>query len=443
MSKTTRYQVRAATLEKVPLYFATILAFLFSMQIEAQVQGTLLSGQEYINECASNGVPIPPSWGSTKWEYVGTLAKDEVFISEELEARVFKYESDTPEGSCIALPRINLDSDEIALLGIICLGIKTSNACFWDNQENKVNVPIPVQKSKPLIEFAGGADLLGGSGGECTSCHVGENSYVIHPKTALGFPMLGNLKVEPNAWYRPIVHPDWHQNPLPTKDILADVESKRECTGCHRKDDSGGRFPELFPGLGYCLAILQAAATRTMPPRKPMDDRYETHVNKLYETCGIQLDPGPAPADVPLFTEDPIASIGHGAFFDKHGKQIPIKKEFLLKAQQYYMADLNSGTSVKLNSDFSNFKSNVPNAGADEQGALIANSALLDWLSVRTEPDYQTKGKLALIHSVLKRNISEEDSDLEYTPSDEMLDFVEQEGILNHLHRKNPEQGAK
>jgi hypothetical protein len=96
---------------------------------------TTLGGAAYIQECANAGVPTPPDWGTSQWVSRGVLPNE--FISDEKEAEVFTYDSNSPEGLCIALPRTNLNRNRIELLGIICLGKASSKACFWDNQRNK------------------------------------------------------------------------------------------------------------------------------------------------------------------------------------------------------------------------------------------------------------------------------------------------------------------
>lgn len=93
---------------------------------------TMLSGQAYIDECAANGVPTPPDWGSSQWVHTGNLSDAQEFISVTSEARVHKYTPTNTEGACIALPRVS--GSTIGLLGIICLSKQTGKACFWDNQ---------------------------------------------------------------------------------------------------------------------------------------------------------------------------------------------------------------------------------------------------------------------------------------------------------------------
>ena len=258
--------------------------------VETNARGfsTMLSGQAYIDECAASGVPIPPDWGSAQWQFQGSLSDAQEFISVGSEAQVYTYE--TVEGACIALPREtgNGTSGSIGLLGIICGSQLTSKACFWDNQQNDVGFPIAVGANVPLSDFAGGAELLGGSGGVCTGCHAGENPFVIHPGTPL------SLNFMPDDWYDPLVHPDWPQNAGPTN-ILAGVPSAGDCTSCHSETGGAGRFPKISSllngGGAYCGAVLDNAVTRTMPPGNAGDAAYSAHVSALQNLCGTPTSP--------------------------------------------------------------------------------------------------------------------------------------------------------
>lgn len=261
----------------------------------APARATFNEGAAYIAECTANGVPIPPDWGSAQWTNTGSLSDAQEFISASSQARVHVWESTSPEGMCIALPRVSGNgSGDIVLLGIICLGKQTSTACFWDNQENDQGFSIGIDEDVPLSDFAGGAELLGGSGGVCTGCHAGENPYVIHPGTPLGEPALSGMPLMGDDWYEPLVHPDWPQNAGPT-DILATIPSTGECTSCHVQGVAG-RFPQISSTLNgggaYCGAVLQNAINRTMPPfgTHPNPD-FAPHANALLAMCSNAPSP--------------------------------------------------------------------------------------------------------------------------------------------------------
>jgi len=245
--------------------------------------------QAYIAECLACGVPTPPDWGSPQWISEGTLANNETFISDNLPSvEVLKYTSTTPRGACIALPRATGTgtNDTINLLGIICLGQDTSKACFWDNQNGGINEPFPVGTPKPLTFFEGGPGLNGGSGGECTTCHAGENPFVIHPNS-----VLGTASEMGDDWYKPLVHPSWAQNEGPSN-VLDGVSPQPGCLACHTRGGAG-RFPTISAQLNgaYCMIVSKATATNssntfTMPPGN--EGGYPNHTATLLAQCTVQ-----------------------------------------------------------------------------------------------------------------------------------------------------------
>ena len=151
-------------------------------------------GQAYIDECIANGVPIPPTIRHTRsgrhmgWKTQGFIPESQQFIGQESgpsPAEVRTFQSASPPGMCIALPRYtNTSRTTVKLDGVICLGQVTSKVCFWDNQMNRVTFPFPSGSvipigvpSVPGGEYqAGGAELEGGAGGVCTDCHAGQES---------------------------------------------------------------------------------------------------------------------------------------------------------------------------------------------------------------------------------------------------------------------------
>ncbi|HTV22573.1 MAG TPA: FG-GAP-like repeat-containing protein, partial [Polyangiaceae bacterium] len=225
-------------------------------------------GQAYIEECRSLGVPIPPDWGSSQWRSRGTISNE--FISGDSVAEVYTYKSTSPEGACIALPRS--DGNTIKLLGVICLGKASSVACFWDNQQGSPSVGFPIQKGEavPISRFNGGAALDGGTGGECTLCHAGENPYIIHPGTNLGLPNLNDVVLRGDSWYFPLVADNWAQN-LGPSNVVASLPGGDACVGCHQLGGLGGAFPQLNSDLfnDYCNTIVRIALQRTMPQGNP------------------------------------------------------------------------------------------------------------------------------------------------------------------------------
>lgn len=264
----------------------------------SQALTTTAGGAAYRTLCQNSGVPIPPDWGTAQWINRGALTTP--FISETFQAEVFTYQSTSPEGVCIALPR--LSGNQIQLLGIICLGKASSKACFWDNQENGGQF-FPVRgEVVPFDRFAGGNDLVDSVGGICTSCHAGENPFVIHPNTALGLPTLADLPLFPDRWYDPIVKPNWPENPGPNR---SPVSTPGVCDGCHTAGGQGGRLPELSRTIkGYCNNVLNSAIARTMPPSAPGSQNADPHVAALLDQCSNAPRPG---GDLARFVNQSVA----------------------------------------------------------------------------------------------------------------------------------------
>ena len=236
---------------------------------------TTAGGEAYRTLCRTNGVPVPPDWGTSSWIARGVLTDE--FISAGLQAEVFTFQSASPEGMCIALPRF--DGDSIRLLGVICLGKASGKACFWDNQSGGAQFFPRRGEVVPFNRFGGGADLVDGVGGICTECHAGENPYIIHPGTALGLPALAGLPLFPDRWHEPLVKPGWPENPGP-------LSSPGSCAACHADGGTGGRFPELSTLLpGFCGTILPQAIARTMPPGAPGSLAGDPHPIALRAMC--------------------------------------------------------------------------------------------------------------------------------------------------------------
>ncbi len=233
------------------------------------------SGVAYRQLCSDHGVPLPPDFGPTSlWlpravsgNPDGIIEGNDLFIVRGMRAQVLTYTSTSPAGLCVALPRFDA-SDTVSLDGVICLGQSDpldaggrAKACFWDNQTaTGAGFTFLRGTSQAISQWAGGAGLVGGSGGVCTDCHAGENPFIVHG------PVLGSLGAmasSPN-WHEPIVGGTWPQNPGP-------MNSPPSCTACHGSAGAGGfagRLPHLSTTLGgYCNAVLRSAlGANLLPP---------------------------------------------------------------------------------------------------------------------------------------------------------------------------------
>ena len=95
--------------------------------------------------------------------------------------------------------------------------------------------------------------------------------------------------------------------------------------------------------------------------------------------------------------QEPIAFIGHGAFFDQNGKQIEVTAEFIAKAQSYYRNKLLATLPEAKKQQFANIETRLAPGlrGADTQARLVVQQRALDWLAVSSPAaDHETRGKL-------------------------------------------------
>ncbi len=248
----------------------------------------------YISQCREAGVPIPPAFGNSQWTYIGQLNNE--FIDASSEAHAYTYTSASPQGTCIALPRKNA-SGGASVLGIICLGIETENACFWDRYGTTAQ---ELAGTIPISDFIPGTEF-DGSAGNCASCHAGENPFVIHPEADISGG--ANISVD---WHNPIFNPAWPANPgpmsLPSDTSYSSAQwwnpfswfDEREpgasCVGCHKLPDVNN---PTVRNQGYCNSVLKLAAERTMPPwssgtagwGSSNDSDYQVHIERLYDLC--------------------------------------------------------------------------------------------------------------------------------------------------------------
>jgi uncharacterized repeat protein (TIGR01451 family) len=278
--------------------------------------------EDYLEQCKVAGVPRPPDWDLTQsqWMSTGVLYEADLFIGADLTAAVYVSKTDAPLGVCIANPRAR--ADIVQLLGIICLGKESGNACFWDNQEDDMSKPFPLTNTRAITDFAGGPELYGGWGGICTDCHSGENPFPIHTNTNLdplqfrekiGWTIADLQLFQPDTWYRPIVSDLWPQNPGPI--TLTNPPTDRRCTTCHIQNGprefgfGAGRFPEFSGPHGadegdsrrpgrYCATILEDTIYRTMPPGPPLYTGdyghirdYSAQISALLNECPQPLGP--------------------------------------------------------------------------------------------------------------------------------------------------------
>lgn len=142
----------------------------------------------YMADCRAQGVPIPPDWAEsgTAWVNQGNLNTNgggTNLLQGSVDAFVWTYTDPNVRGACIALPRESGAPGSLA--GIICQSATTGKACFWDNQLKSQPTNILGWSGKKLVisELVDGTTFAAGGnvGGRCTSCHSGDNVFLISP----------------------------------------------------------------------------------------------------------------------------------------------------------------------------------------------------------------------------------------------------------------------
>lgn len=292
------------------------------------------TGEPYMRTCRDAGVPVPPTWSrsSGDWKKEGDLIRNFLSLGEFTE--VWTYEEERADGICVALPRWDEDPDEVSnasgsAVGIICLGRKSSNACFYDTGTILAN------QEREIINFESGGSLFNGV---CSDCHAGENPYIVHS----GGPLDMGARIRPQSWHNPIIRSDWPQNPGPLTllDAVPLLPFEQSCLSCHTSSFAG-RFPDVLaltehkrmrdnnPNAiaRYCTSVLNRAISgyvenfgsggtnvaptmaRIPDPIDPgnirkgtPDPDFETHRQAMIAFCSqVPADP---PGNVPVDPKD-------------------------------------------------------------------------------------------------------------------------------------------
>lgn len=115
--------------------------------------------------------------------------------------------------------------------------------------------------------------------------------------------------------------------------------------------------------------------------------------------------------------KEPIAYIGHGAFFSHDGKQIVPTLEFVDRAQGWYRAKLLSSLKDNKKAEFKKLEKRLnASTRAEGQARLVIQQHLIDWLlanSKDVKSDHRTLGKLNALKYALnwklpdRRNLGE------------------------------------
>lgn len=163
--------------------------FLFSYCASASDTATFQVNADtpYMAACRAQGVPIPPDWAETGTAWVNqgnlnTSGGGTNLLQGAVDAHVWTYTDPNVRGACVALPRG--DGRPGSLAGIICQGA-SGKACFWDNQPRTDPNLILGWRGRKLVisELVDGTLFATGGnvGGPCTTCHSGNNVFLMSP----------------------------------------------------------------------------------------------------------------------------------------------------------------------------------------------------------------------------------------------------------------------
>jgi hypothetical protein len=135
------------------------------------------------------------------------------------------------------------------------------------------------------------------------------------------------------------------------------------------------------------------------------------HVIVALTACWLTATAAGASARQPAVQdEEPIAYVGHGAFFDRSGNQIRVTQAFLEKAQAWYREQMLSALNARQKRDFAAVEQKQLAGGGEGQARLAARQRALEWLianSPRYKNDDRTLGKLRALDYALKRSLPE------------------------------------
>jgi hypothetical protein len=109
--------------------------------------------------------------------------------------------------------------------------------------------------------------------------------------------------------------------------------------------------------------------------------------------------------------DEPIAYIGHGAFFDSKGNQITLTPDFVAKALDWYRTKLMSSLNAAKKVEFANFEQRLnTNVRAEGQARLLVQHRSLEWLvenSAQLNDGGRIVGKLNALKYALKWRLPE------------------------------------
>ncbi|MER9749203.1 hypothetical protein [Mesorhizobium sp. M0140] len=216
----------------------------------------------YQKACRDAGVPVPGSFVTDpRWTNRGDLDSEThqyFFRSDWPDAEVWTYRDNVSGGFCVALVR-RKPGWPVQYVGTICADKLQKKACFFDNivYEGSATKRISWDDFKTR-DFS---ELVHPKDGEdrCNVCHLGNNPFIVHPKTLLGQTIKSMYAEDvPKSQTFEFVGLGNERDPWSNFGLIIPPDAGG-CFKCHG-------LPQVTTNHKFCSSIIEMAANRTMPP---------------------------------------------------------------------------------------------------------------------------------------------------------------------------------
>lgn len=115
---------------------------------------------------------------------------------------------------------------------------------------------------------------------------------------------------------------------------------------------------------------------------------------------------------------EPIAFVGHGAFFDAQGKQVAPTPEFVARAQAFYRTQMYAALPKDRKAQFAAFQRKLAAlADAGGQARLVIDQRALDWLAANVDAgsvDARVLGKIGALRYALEFQLADSSDPANY-----------------------------
>lgn len=151
------------------------------------------------------------------------------------------------------------------------------------------------------------------------------------------------------------------------------MEALRSCC----ENFLGGSLTRLL-----CVMSVLSSCARSSPPTgtHEMPNPSDVAPTPQPATGTIQTHASPLDLKVEQLADEPILTTGHGAFFDRNGKQIPITLAFVDYAQRYYRDQIAASLRGIDKQAFAAFEQTADASEFKGQDKLVLRSESLEWL---------------------------------------------------------------